>query len=62
MKLYLTIVAIINVTIVGVLLLTMDSAAVEQNALDPCPGSFAIYVDDQFVECMNAEQRYKAYP
>ena len=62
MKYVLTISALLPLAIVGLVLMTAGSAADDQVSADPCPGSLAIYVDEQLVECMNSKQKYKAYP
>lgn len=62
MRFFLTISALLPLAAIGLILLTMESDADDQVNPNPCPDSFAIYVDDQFVECLNAEKRYRAYP
>ena len=62
MKYVLTISALLPLAVVGLVLMTVGSAADDEVSVNPCPDSFAIYVDEQLVECMNSKQKYKAYP
>ena len=62
MRVYLTILALLPLGIIGVSMLVFAERGETAAIQDPCPGSFAVYVDGSFVECMDSEQKYKAYP
>ena len=62
MKHNFRILALVPLSVIGLALLGAGDAVEDQERPDPCPGSFAIYVDGDLVECMDSEQRYKAYP
>ena len=61
MKIRLTKIAPFALSAIGLLLLTMVVTGKDQTRQNPCEGSFAIYVDGAFVECLDFANKQQAY-
>ena len=46
----------------GLVLLTMGFTGESQTHPNPCPDSSAIYVNGEFVECLNSKKKSRARP
>ena len=61
MMLRLTKLMMFPLSAAGLVILTMAFTVEEQQTNNPCTDSRAVYVNGEFVECLN-DSRYRAYP